>query len=292
VKYVPLISGRPPGATRPLGCPSLVSPIPANAAVWFEDFYAATIAKKAFEVGTIATPDTGTHVSALGHPSWIATETAGTLGLVGCTSGSNSAGNLTLTTGTTSGNTLVVDAGGRTAANMDSGGTLNATLSTAGRVNVCFRLITPATITNLNFGVGLPQSSVNYGTDWLTDPDTTLLGATTSGNSIVITRHAAAYSGDTAGALVLRLYEAGGTDDTSLELSASIATSTAYKVELSFTNGAIAAYLNGTLVGTLSTPNVALVSARPSFIAQTTTGAARAITIDSYYQEVGQTTAR
>jgi hypothetical protein len=108
----------------------------------------------------------------------------------------------------------------------------------------------------------------------------------------VFTRHAAAYSGDGAGALVARYYEITNADDNSLVLVASPAVNTIYKIEVAWTGSAFQFYVNGTSIGTIASPNLNGVIWRPSWGCQTTTAASRAASFDYVYHEVGQPVAR
>lgn len=149
---------------------------------------------------------------------------------------------------------------------------------------------TTSSLTNHNFCFGALASGIALGGAVVVDPDTTLTG----NSSWVISRHAAAYSGDTAGALVLRTYGASG--ETSHELGA--AASGQVKVELLFDYAAatITVYINGAVVGAYA-QTVAwftgTTAMRPFFGNHITTGTTnRVLTVDSLYYEAAPVTAR
>ena len=277
------------GSGRPPGVPKLVSPQPANAAVWFEDFVGITVAPVVFGEGTVADPATVLNQVAYGHPAWIIKAIAGT-GTAGQGGMSqNFFGTLQLVPSSASGDGLIADLGGRT--------TTSATCSMFGVSNssvMMSRCALSGGLTLRNDAWGWPATSIAQGTDWFTDPDTTLAAT----NSIVITRHIASYSGDAAGDLVGRLYESSGVDTDSVVLltSAQVTTisSGGIKVEVQCTGGNLNFYINDVLAGTIDIPNVAANSiVRPSFGNRTTGVAAnRVLNMDCFYSEVGLTTAR
>lgn len=282
MRLVPLIRNTPPLAQRPFGVPRLsTSPLP-NATGYFEDFHSVSVG------GALA----------LGHYDWLATQLAGT-GTIGCAAGTGSAtqaraniGIMSIATGASANNGGMVDRAGRS---ITTGQTItSSTTNTKWIAQFRFSISgTANAITSSIYGLGLIHSNtVAYGTDWMTDPDTTLLGATTGGPSVVITRHAATYSGDAAGDIVLRYYEGSGTDDFSAVLLAAASVSAAqfYKVELYWDGASLHYYLDNVLIGSTALPNQATGAwtLRPSGGVITTTTAVRTLAIDSYYQEVEQ----
>lgn len=268
MRLTPLISGRPAGNSRPYGVPSLVTgPLP-NAAAYFEDF-------AAFNVGSSLTG---------GHPSWIHTALAGT-GTAGGASSANGFGTLSLQTSGANGDRNMVTMGTRT--------TTGSVFNASSKLVAQFRVALGGTITNLNAGFGLISGAVTPTTDWFTDPDSALAGGTTGDNSIVFTRHAAVYSGRTAGNIYCSLYESTGTDDAVLDCGAGVA-STPVKFEVYWDVSALqfTVYKNNVLVGTIAAPSVSGLTVKASFGVGTTTAAARSFNVDSLYVEQSTSSAR
>ncbi len=268
-RWVPLITGGGGvSSNRPPGVPRLVTSPLTNAVPYFEDFHAFSLATS-------------------GHPSWLHTvlQGASTAGGTGSNFGS---GVLSLVSGAASGDGSVVTSGGRTATT----GTILQANSTVRQFVAQFRVITSPSNADLNFAFGLIPATFDATTDWFTDPDVTLQGSTVSANSIVFTRHSASYSGDTAGNLIARMYEASDTDSTSLDLG-TVSTSSAIKVEVAWTGTAFNIYRDGSLVGTLAAPSISSILLKASFGARLSGGStSRSFNVDSYYQEVVSTTAR
>lgn len=284
---------------RPSNAPSLVTPRLANAVYWLEDFHATTIGNAGFASGLTGTPDTLVNLGPLGNPAWIATETAGSAGTVGLAHDSNAPGRGTcnVQTGTSANDTLMVDWAGRlTTSGLSFWKTGANQVTSIASAIFCMNGTTTSSIR----GFGFVSYGAVRGTDWITDPDTTLAPATVA-PSIVVTRHSAAYSGDTAGNVILRIYAgAAGAENTSVDLTAltgvAFSSSTYYKLEVYF-NGATATwqvYWQGLLAATLTTAEDLSSGApfRPSFGASTLTTAVRQISADLFYLETAQTTAR
>lgn len=281
--------GKPTSARNP-SAPSMVSPVPANAVTFFDDFYSSIITNVGFGSGTIATPDTLTNIAPLGGPTWTATEFAGTAGTTNITAGANAftgTGTVSLTTGNGSGDSIGIDLGGVTA-----GGVPAFYLSQTLPSNGLWRVQVPSGLTTQDFGVGWVTTGITCATDWLTDPDTTLL----AGLAVVFTKHVASYSGDAAGDLVCRIYDAGSVFDTSFVVlaAASLAVATAYKLEIGCDGTSLLVYLNGAQVGAAVTLTglAGTNSLRPTARVKNTTAAVRVFSLDCYYQELGQATAR
>jgi hypothetical protein len=277
-KLIPLWRSGSPANKRPPGCPSLVNGQPANAAVYFEDFYAATVAPYRFTDGVLA--------CAHGHPSWEATA-IGAGGAIGCTATSAAPGGLVFNP-TGAGDGFVVDSGGRsttTAACLTIGGTISP------EQLMMVRMSHGTGSSNKDTGFGWIASTLANGTNWLADPDTTLAAT----NALVITQHwTSAYSGDTAGDVVARLYSTGGTDNAFLQLvPAASANTVQNKYEVRWIGGAYYFWYNGAYIGTLPTTVIngsgAASRFSMSFIAN---AASKTCTFDCYYQEVGLATAR
>ena len=265
---MPLITGGGGvSSNRPAGVPRLVTGPLTNGVPYFEDFHA-------FSLGTS------------GHPSWLNTAIAGS-GTVGASSSGTSAGQLQIITGATSGDGHIVTAAGRTTT---AGASLSVTATTQPWV-AQFRFSGGPVITNVNWGVALIGANIDATTDWITDPDASLSGVTTTTNSIAITRHAASYSGDTAGNLIARFYETTAVDDATLDLG-TVAVSTPIKVEIHWDLTSLRFYRDGALVGSIAAPSVTTWSLKPSIAQRVTGAAARTFSVDSYYQEVSLTSAR
>ncbi len=263
-------------SNRPAGIPSLITGPLANGVPYFEDFHAFSLATS-------------------GHPSWLHTVIAGT-GTAGGGSSTTSSGQLLMLSAPSGGGTAasgdghVVTASGRinTGANTSAG--LLSTTSAQPWV-AQFRFTPGGTITSLDAGVALIGGTIDASTNWLTDPDTTLFGGSTGANSIAFTRHAASYSGDTAGNLIVRFYEATGTDDASLDLGA-VAVSAQIKVEVYWDGASLLFYRDGAYVGALAAPSVTTWTLKPSFAMRMTGAGNRTVSVDSYYQEVSLASAR
>jgi hypothetical protein len=270
-------------SSRPAGVPSLVTGPLTNGVSWFEDFFATTLAPVSFGEGTVATPDTLTNVTPFGAPGWQVKETAGTTGL---------ASQQTSTATTLTGCGLVVITSGT--ANLDAM-VLEAPVSTGLYTTTASALVqfrvANGTATTGNYGWGLVSSSTAVGTDWLTNPDVTLLNTA----AIVVTKHEGSYSGDAANDVVLRVYDSAAAYDASLLLQAGLAANTALKCELFIDspNLLLYAYVNGVLIGTVALTGLAATkNFRPSFMVQGLGVGAKSLTIDSFYQETSRATAR
>ena len=268
-RWVPLITGGGGvSSNRPAGVPRLVTGPLTNGVPYFEDFHAFSLATS-------------------GHPSWLHTVLAGS-GTAGGTGSNLGSGVLQIATGAVSGDGSVVTSGGRTTT---TGSILQAN-TTARPFIAQFRVVTGPSNADLNWGFGLIPTAFDATADWLTDPDSTVQGSAVTANSIVFTRHSATYSGDTAGSLIARLYETTDTDSTSLDLG-TVSTATAIKVEVHWTGTGLLVYRDGTYLGTMATPNVTSFILKTSFAARLSGGVtSRAFNIDSYYQEVTNSTAR
>mgnify|MGYP001597792999 CR=1 FL=1 len=269
--------------------PSLVTPPLANSVGWFEDFFATAIAPVAYASGLIATPDTLTNVTPYGQPSWIGTEVVGTTSSIAPSSSSTAGfagcGVVQIGCGPNIGDTMAMEAG----SSLGAYGSVNANEMLA-QFRVGFVTASGA---SSNAGFGLLSSTTAIGTDWITDPDTTL-NATAA---LVFTRHAASYSGDAAGDLVARLYDTAGVYNNSAVLlaSASILANGPIKIEalLSFSLLSCFIFVNGTLRATFPLTGIAAVkSARRVFIMQVVAATTRIMLIDSYFQEVARPAAR
>jgi hypothetical protein len=168
--------------------------------------------------------------------------------------------------------------------------------------NALWRVAHPLDDTGRIYAFGWVNQGLACSTDWVTDPDTTLLGD----HAIVFHCSTSAYSGDTADALVLRTYDAvNAAYNSSAEIIASPTDLQFYKIETSFTaigdtGGGVFAYnlkvwVDGTLkvnsdLNTSITASTFLL--RPSMGIINTAGTARTLQVDCYYQEVALSSAR
>lgn len=130
-------------------------------------------------------------------------------------------------------------------------------------------------------GFGL-VSSTTIGTDWITDPDTTLAAT----NSIVFHRDGtSAYSGDTQSAWVFRYYSSTGPTALSAEVITGPTNVQYYVVELYFTGTTFYVYVDRALVATVAATNYASSTYRMSAQVMATSAAARQLKFDSVYFE-------
>jgi hypothetical protein len=275
-------------SVRDANVPTLVSPQPPNAMTWFEDFCTSSVAPARFAVGTVADPNTITHQAPYGNAAWSVGTIAGTtnkVGLHGSDGEQNYIGCLSIATGTTVGNGAMIDMGGRETSSPgnDVFSLGSSEIESVGMWRWRYDSGTDLHITGIGWVIGVAP-----GTDWITDPDTTLTTGTAGG--VIIHRVSdAVYSGDPAGALMLRTYDAlGGTQF--LQLASSILTDTAtwHKVEVRSKEGILYVYYQDAYVGSLDISGHANDNCRPSagFKRITSGATARALRIDCYYQEV------
>lgn len=281
--------GKPTSARNP-SAPSMVSNVPANAVTFLDDFYSSSIGNIGGSVGTLATPDTLTHISPLGGPSWQATEYVGTTGSVLQTAGTAAflgVGSVVLSTGTTSGNAVGLDLGGVT-----TGGVQAFYLSPTQPANGLWRFQWLSNLLTQDLGMGWVAGNVLTTTNWGIDPDFYLAGG---GTNIVFTKHVASYGGAAAGDLMCRIYDNNGLFSTNFVVAsaATLANATAYKLELASDGTDLRVYLNGVQVGTTVTMTGLTAQAmRPTVRNESTAAGARSLAVDCYYQEMGQAAAR
>lgn len=267
----------------PLGFPTLAASRFTNSVVWAEDFVVAN-------VGTANTSD------------WKLTQAGSGTGTAGTVSASNTStvatlGVLQASTGTTANDSCLLEPATRTT------GT-NAFLPLAGYTttpaasgfHLMWRVQFGATRTTCKHGWGwIDGATVALGTDWITDPDTTL-GAAGGCGGIVITRHTSSYSGDTAGDVVARFYDdnsGAGTDQSHVLLAAASVDSGAWKFEFHAEPGSatITSYVNGVAVGTFTRSNISW-GLRPSFGVITETTTARVVNADAMLMEASTNVVR
>ena len=265
----PLITGARPNTGEPPGAPSWSRGYPTNAVPWFEDFFGVT-------VGTAVADD-----------CWLQTAIAGT-NVIGTLGGSTATGLLNLATGSSSGDGVILDLNGRTTAIAGSLGALN-TLPGPSRFQARINF---GTQTNVRAGFALLATSsatpgCALGTNWVTDPATTLAGL-----------DAVVFHVDTAvasGALRCLYTDNSGTADETFTLRAAPVASTFYKIEgyIDPTADTLTLYLDGVAAATvIDISGWAGGNVRPSFAIQTAGAASRSMQVDYYYQAVGQTARR
>lgn len=261
----------------PLGFPTLVSARRTPALAMWDDFIAGV------SVGTTAAS------------RWTLTQAGSGAGSAGIVNASNSTTTATLgvfqaTTGTTANDLSLLELSQRNAASNSIFPVSNTTEN--GGFTAMFRLAFGPTRTFCKHGCGLIGSSIANGTDWITDPETTLGGD--SNQHLIIHRHASAYGSGgmaaAAGDVVARYYD-GTVGDQLLTLVASASlTSSPVKVEFDRPAGSttMTVYVNGAAVGTFTT-HTGASNWRPSFGIITETTTARNISLDAFFLEAGTT---
>lgn len=268
----------------PLGFPTLAGSRFTYSMVWAEDFVIASVgtANTSAWVLTQAGSGSGSGGTAISANSG----TSNNIGILQATTGAtaNDSAILEPATRTTGANTLMQVQGYASGAAANSG------------FHVMFRLQLGATRTTCKHGFGfISGGDVAQGTDWITDPDTTL-GAPTAFGGLVITRHTSSYSGDAAGDLVARFYDdnsGSGTDQSHVLMAAASVAANPIKVEFHADPGSatITSYVDGVAVGTFTRSNNTM-SFRPSFGVVTETTQARNASLDAVYLELSTNAAR
>jgi hypothetical protein len=258
----PLIRGGGTSSSRPGGWPRMVSPVPTNAAFYFEDFYNFDFASS-------------------GNPSWLVQNITGT-GTVtpGAGNQSTTAGVATVASGSTSGDVTLL------CSNTRATGIAGSFGSTAVH-NLAWRSSATSLSTGRQ-GVGFVSGTgVPLGTNWLNAPGTAL--ATTT-YAVLVRDTGVTPAGGAAGDWCL-FWGDGVTDNVVPLGSAGTASSVAATWELAFNGTAYSFYKDRVLV-TSFTPSVGLSGLRFDFGAQTLTGTARNIAMDFVLQEVALTVVR
>mgnify|MGYP000856887274 CR=1 FL=1 len=271
--------GRPGGSGRPACLPTMVTPPIPNSIQFYEEFVNPSVLAPLGQVGTIATPATATHRYAIGANEWSVKQVGGTDGKF-YQADPAAEGVYALASPTTSNAKTYLWLGGH-----EAGGTYVPAFLKLGNYDavwmwrVKYDGILPTSVR----GFGLTDS-VALDADWIADPDTTL----NTYPSLVITRHAAAYSGDAAGDMVLREYTGSGVGPSTVIRPAASVTTNWMKVEFAYsgTTGIISVYLDGVLVGA-SANSLKDFSYSLSTGTMTTTAASRQIALDTIYGEVG-----
>lgn len=230
----------------------------------------------------------GVSVGTTAASRWTLTQVGSGTGSAGLVTSTNTTSVLTagvfqVATGGTANDLALAELSQRTSAN----NTILPVPSTTdhGGWNAMFRLSFGATRTTCKHGFGLIDTTVANGTDWITDPDTTLgAGANVS---IVITRHTSAYGGAAAGDIVARFYDNSATDQLLTLVASANVSASPYKVEFGRPRGSttLTVYLNGTAMGTFTTSTQPF-SVRPSF-GVVTEASARLASLDAYFLEAG-----
>lgn len=275
----PMQAGGAPRSALPLGFPSLVSPRFTRSAVWLDDFFTASVGTTSAAQWTLTQVGSGT----------------GSAGIVNAsnTSTVSTAGVLQASTGTTANDSCLLEPSLRSTAQQ----TLFPTSNTAevGGFVAMFRLAFGATRTLCKHGCGLIGASIAAGTDWITDPETTLGGD--GSQHLIIHRHTSAYGSGgmaaAAGDIVARYYDPTTGDQLLTLVAASGVDSFPVKFEFyrPINSTTMTAYVNGTAVGTFTT-HTAANSWRPSFGIITETTTARVISMDAMYLENATAVAR
>lgn len=278
-----VVGGGSRSSGLPLGFPTLAASRFTTSSVWAEDFVLASVGTSNASAWKLTQAGSGT--GSAGTVTSSNTSTVATLGVLQVATGTtaNDSSILEPATRTTGSNTLM-PVSGYTSAPAASG------------FHLMWRVQFGATRTTCKHGFGwIDGGTIAQGTDWITDPDTTL-GASASLGGIVITRHTSAYSGDAAGDVIARLYDdnaGAGTDQSHILVAAASVDAGAWKFEFHSEPGSptITSYVNGVAVGTFtrSNQNWAL---RPSFGVVTETTSARLANVDAVLLELSTNAAR
>jgi len=267
-RYVPLITKGVSGQQGPPGAPALPGGYPTNGIPFWDDFHGIT---------------TGTTIAT---SKWLQTAIAGT-NTIGTAAGSAGQSILVLGTGASSGDGVILDLNGRTTV---TAGSLGAPTALPGLSVVQWRC-NFGNQTAVRAGFGLVSSVATFGvptgTNWLTDPATTLAGI----ESLIFHVDTAAASG----ALRCFYRDSGGTADETITLRAAPVSGTFYTISavINPTAATITIYLDGVADATVidcsgwSGGNV-----RPTFGIQTSAAGGKIFQSDYYYQVVGQTARR
>lgn len=279
----PLQAGGGSSSGLPYGFPTLVNARLKPGLAWWDDFFTVS-------AGTAA------------PAQWILTQVGSGTGTGGLASASNTTGVLSngvfnLTTGTTANDLILAEANQRTTAT-NILFPVSATTENGGFVAM-FRFAFGATRTSCKHGCGLIENGIANGTDWITDPDTTL-GAG-SYQSLIVHRHTSAYGSGgmaaAAGDVVARYYDATVGDQlvtliTSAALAAAPYGASPIKFEFARPPGSttITCYVNGTAAGTFTT-HTAASNWRPSFGVITENTTAKALGMDALWLEAGSAVA-
>jgi hypothetical protein len=272
-RLIPMITGGGASSARSADIPTLVTARLPNATGFFDDFLATAVGPAGF--GEV-------NPSTYGHPAWQYTALLAGGGNVGCGASTTAFG--TIVAAPNSGGGFLVETPGRTTT---AGGAMN--FGTTTKSVGMWRFALSGSASSRIEGLGWVRSALATGTDWITDPDTTL--ATT--DAIVITRNSSAYSGDAAGDLVARVYSTGGTDNDSAVLVTSANMSGNYRKVEVYCDGAGTLYFyhDNVLVWTKTVTALANTLYRPCF-GIIPSAASRIVNVDCLYQEQSFSTAR
>lgn len=272
----PLQAGGGSSSGLPYGFPTLVSARLKPGLAWWDDFFTVS-------AGTAA------------PAQWILTQVGSGTGTGGLASASNSTTVLTngvfnLTTGTTANDSILAEANQRiTATNILF--PVSMTPENGGFVAM-FRFAFGATRTSCKHGCGLIENGIANGTDWITDPDTTL-GAG-SAQSLIVHRATSAYGSGgmaaAAGDVVARYYDGTVGDQLVTLVAAASLGAGPIKFEFARPPGSttITCYVNGTAVGTFTT-HTGANNWRPSFGVITENTTAKALGMDALWLEAAAT---
>lgn len=272
----PLQAGGGSSSGLPYGFPALVSSRFSPGIAMWDDFFSVSVGSSAASAWTLTQVGSG----------------GGSAGIVNAsnTATALTAGVFQLATGTTANDLSLAELSQRNAAS-NIMLPISAT-TTHGGFTAMFRMAFGATRTLCKHGCGLIESNIANGTDWITDPDTTL-GAGAA-RSLIIHRHTSAYGSGgmaaAAGDVVARFYDANGTDQLVTLVASASVFSDPYKFEFTRPAGSttITCYVNGTAVGTFTTSD-GTMSVRPSFGVITETTTTRLISLDAMWLEAGTT---
>lgn len=249
---------------RSTGLPTIVSGSPTYPGLWFEDFTVPLLQDTTLE-----------------QSGWRYSQPVGTTGTGTLQSDSGAQGIYRLTTGTTSGNSAVLEL-------LSGDATSGLAIANEQEGTVCsVRFRQPSTKTANAFAVGFTEG-VTPGQDYMTDPD----ALAPSANFALIHRSSAVYSGMNSGDLVLRVaLDVGLQLETVLLANANFAVDTWYTFEMKRgASNLYTFYFNGSAVGSYTATATFYPSPYAGIVVSA--AAARSIEVDYFYAESALSAAR
>jgi len=262
---------------RPSSLPTMSGTQPPNLWYFWDDFVAGQV---------------GVAPAAEGHPAWQVTSIAGT-GTVGMMTHNTGQGTLQTTTGANANDGYMVDLGGFGVNNAGSIQIANPR-TTKHNIMTRFQWNSPAVVTNVINGVGFVNTfnlatGVATGTNWVTDPLTTLAGK----SAFIVHRSSASYGqadGVTypIGSVMLYRFDSVGTTAVKLLDAPVTGGDQMTKVEWAMDGTTGRVYLNNVLVDSFTQADLqsSQYSLRPTLGVQTLGAAARTWTVDCFYGEM------
>lgn len=281
-------------AYRPPGVPAIISAQPANASIFWDDFYSNSIAPPNFGEGVVATPGTIVNQTLYGHPQWASSAINGTTGQVSNDNDASKFGNIRLVTGTTTNNEVGIGQGGQITAPQNYAFTWASTsVDSVGMWRVT-RTATGASVGSEGWGwAHILADNV----DFLVDPDTAF--GVANDVAIIFYRNNASYGSggctQAAGDIWVRVYDgANAVQCLQMIASASVVSGTYHKYEVGSHAGVLTFYVDGTSKGTLTITGANSVGSGGRAIAQIINLGSnnRFLWLDCLYTEVGSATPR